>query len=150
MRLFYSPEKRDPAALLFRNERFAVGALAHRRVCLMCADSNAVESAIILSLTVVCTLLNSTADALVGFAIHEKFLLFSEIQSRNACFLFRARFRLGTKLFYPCVRSIYWGKFFNRLIFIGIYFHFVVECLKLLCYNIIFRKTKISIIVSKI
>jgi hypothetical protein len=78
-------------------EGLAVGALVHSRILLMGAHQNAVQGAVVFAVAVVCALLNSTFDALVGFAVH--------------CF---SSFDLGSALVCPAPQKKY-GKFFHCL-----------------------------------
>ena len=57
-------------------EGLAVGTLIHGGVGLVGAYQNAVQRAVVLSITVVCAGLDGTLDALVSMAIHIHFLLF--------------------------------------------------------------------------
>ena len=56
-------------------EGLAVGALVHGRVGLVGADQNLVQGAVVLTLAVVCALLNGTFDGLICIAVHVFFLL---------------------------------------------------------------------------
>ena len=72
--------------LLLQHKGLTVGALTDGRVCFMGSNRDRTQGTVILSLAVIRTLLNSTADTLVSF-IHEKFLLLLPvIQPRSACF----------------------------------------------------------------
>ena len=53
--------------LAFQNKGLTVCALYDSGVCLMGADGDALKRAVVLGLTVVCTLLNRTFDTLVRF-----------------------------------------------------------------------------------
>ena len=56
-------------------EGFAVGALIHGGICLMGADHDTVQRAIVLGVAVISALLHSAFNALVGMTIHGVFLL---------------------------------------------------------------------------
>ena len=57
-------------ALLLLAEGHAVGALINGRVGLMGANKNAIQGAVVFTVTVVCTLLNGTLNGLVCMTIH--------------------------------------------------------------------------------
>lgn len=61
--------------LVFGHKRFAVGALVHGGVCLMCSHCDAVERAIIFGGAKVCTLFYGAFDAFVCFTFHSNSLL---------------------------------------------------------------------------
>jgi len=67
--------KRVPKKL-FLAEGHTVGALVHSGVAFVCANQNAIQSAIVGVLTVVSALMNGTFNALVCFTIHFCILLF--------------------------------------------------------------------------
>ena len=67
--------KRVPEEL-FLAEGHAVSALVHGGITFVSANQNAIQSAIVGVLTVVCALVNSTLNALVCFTIHRCILLF--------------------------------------------------------------------------
>ena len=58
------------AARLLLAEGLTVGALVHGRVSLMATNQDSIQRAEVLSVAVVCTLLNGALDALIGIAIH--------------------------------------------------------------------------------
>ena len=64
----------DAAAfmLLSLAERLAVGALILRGVGFMGTNQNAIQRAVVLAVTVVCTLLNGALNGLVGMTIHNE------------------------------------------------------------------------------
>ena len=62
--------------ILLLTEGHAVSALIHGRVCLMGAYQDLVQGAVVLLVTVMGALLDSALDALVGIAVHNRFLLF--------------------------------------------------------------------------
>ena len=68
--------KPPPQLSLFLAEGLAVGALVHGRVCLMGANQDLVQRAVVLTVTVVSTGLYGALNALVCVAVHECFLLF--------------------------------------------------------------------------
>ena len=53
-------------------EGHAVGALVNSRVCLVGADQNAVQRAVVFAVAVVCALLDGTFDGLVCMTIHNE------------------------------------------------------------------------------
>jgi uncharacterized MAPEG superfamily protein len=56
-------------------EGHAVGALIHGRICLMGADQNSVEGAVVFAVAVVCALLDGAFNGLVCMTIHNEILL---------------------------------------------------------------------------
>ena len=64
--------RQDAAAegMLLLLEGFAVGALIHSRIGFVGAHQNTVQRTVVFAVAVVSALLNSTFDALVGFAVH--------------------------------------------------------------------------------
>lgn len=61
-------------ALLFP-EGHAVGTLIHSRIGFMGTHKDPVQRAVVLAFAVVCALMDSTLDALVGMAVHNETLL---------------------------------------------------------------------------
>ena len=76
--------KRNPSAAssrrrgstLFLTEGHAVGALIHSGVCLVGAHQNLFQRAVVGFIAMVRALTDGAFDALVGVAVHNKFLLF--------------------------------------------------------------------------
>ena len=60
------------AFLLFLPEGLAVSALIHSRIAFMGADQNAIQRAVVLSITVISAGLDGTFDALVCMAVHSQ------------------------------------------------------------------------------
>jgi hypothetical protein len=56
-------------------EGLAVGALIHRRICLVGAHQNTVQRAVVLGIAVVSAGLNGAFDAFVGIGVHGQDLL---------------------------------------------------------------------------
>ena len=63
---YYAPQRKE----LFLAEGLAVSTLVHGGIALVGAYQNTVQSAVVLVLTMVCTLMNGTFNTLVGVAIH--------------------------------------------------------------------------------
>ena len=63
------------AKMLLLAEGLAIGALIHGGVCLVGAHQDAIQRTIVLGITMVCALLDSTLNTLVGVTIHDSFLL---------------------------------------------------------------------------
>ena len=62
--------------MLFLTEGHAVGALILSGVTLVGTHQNAIQRAEVCFVTVISALMNGALDALIGIAIHNRFLLF--------------------------------------------------------------------------
>ena len=69
---------------LFLHKRFAVSAFALGGVCLVGANRNGLQSAVVLTIAVICAVAYSTADAAVCVAVHSNYLRKNSGQ-KSAC-----------------------------------------------------------------